>query len=99
MASIFTYDPDPPRVSSPWLTPTDTPKPSTPQPIINRRSITPPLGQLSDYGVCIFSESLYPIDVAGLIDIGLFPNFNVWGVVGQLTHTSFSNLNANTEIF
>src|SRR2546421_6699847 len=28
-----------------------------------------------------------------------FHNFNVWGAVGQLTHTSFSNLNANTENF
>jgi len=43
MASIFTYDPDPPRVSSPWLAPEDTsnqpPKPS-PAPAL-----------LSDYGV------------------------------------------------
>lgn len=46
MASIFTYDPDPPRVASPWLTPVNTPKPSTPQP-----SVTPPSGLLADYGV------------------------------------------------
>ncbi|KAL2065120.1 hypothetical protein VTL71DRAFT_4260 [Oculimacula yallundae] len=32
MASIFTYETEPSRVSSPWLTPTDTPKPATPQP-------------------------------------------------------------------
>lgn len=53
MASIFTYDPDPPRVSSPWLTPTETPKPSTPQPQNGNRNgtSTPPVGQLADYGV------------------------------------------------
>jgi GTPase len=53
MASIFTYDPDPPRVSSPWLTPTASPKPSTPQPK-DRSATSSPLpasGQLSDYGV------------------------------------------------
>ncbi|TVY83436.1 GTP-binding protein [Lachnellula suecica] len=53
MASIFTYDLDVPRVASPWLTPTDTPKPSTPQ--LTGRSTTPTAlpasGQLSDYGV------------------------------------------------
>lgn len=41
MASLFTYDPDPPRVESPWLTPTS--KPSTPQPGNQ--------GTLADYGV------------------------------------------------
>ena len=46
MASIFTFDPDPPRVSSPWLTPTGSPKPSTPQP-----GVIPASGQLQDYGV------------------------------------------------
>jgi GTPase len=53
MASIFTYDPDPPRVSSPWLTPTDSPKPSTPQPKDRTTSScgTPPSGLLADYGV------------------------------------------------
>lgn len=30
MASIFSYDPDPPRVSSPWLTPDGSSKPTTP---------------------------------------------------------------------
>lgn len=53
MASIFTYDPEVPTVSSPWATPTDSPKPSTPQP--KNRSATstplPPSGELSDYGV------------------------------------------------
>lgn len=49
MASIFTYDPDPPRVASPWLTPADSPKPSTPQPPVS--SSTPPSGLLADYGV------------------------------------------------
>src|SRR5271168_22549 len=49
MASIFTYDPDPPRVSSPWLTPADSPKPSTPQP--PQPSNSPPSGLLADYGV------------------------------------------------
>lgn len=52
MASIFTYDPDPPRVSSPWMTPTDTPKPSTPQPANNSGKASPaPQRQLADYGV------------------------------------------------
>jgi len=53
MASIFTFDPDPPRVASPWLTPTDTPKPSTPQPRhqLPNAGITPPSGHLADYGV------------------------------------------------
>lgn len=53
MASIFTYDPDPPRVSSPWLTPTETPKPSTPQPQNGHRNghASLPVGQLADYGV------------------------------------------------
>jgi GTPase len=53
MASIFTYDPDVPRVSSPWLTPTDSPKPSTPQPK-DRSAASTPLpssGELSNYGV------------------------------------------------
>jgi hypothetical protein len=53
MASIFTYDPDPPRVSSPWLTPTDSPKPSTPQPRdgASNFGVFPPSAQLQDYGV------------------------------------------------
>jgi hypothetical protein len=52
MASIFSYDPDPPRVSSPWLTPSDSPKPSTPQPKDRpSTSTSPPSGLLADYGV------------------------------------------------
>ncbi|KAK0383117.1 hypothetical protein NLU13_9030 [Sarocladium strictum] len=48
MASIFTYDPDPPRVSSPWLQPND------PELKGSKRTSTPRTsepGQLSDYGV------------------------------------------------
>ena len=52
MASIFTYDPDPPRVASPWLAPTDPPKPSTPQPPrTSNNPNTPSSGLLADYGV------------------------------------------------
>ena len=53
MASIFTYDPEPPRVASPWLTPTETSKPSTPQPNTpnGNSKLAPSLGRLSDYGV------------------------------------------------
>jgi hypothetical protein len=54
MASIFTFDPDPPRVASPWLTPTDSPKPSTPQPkesVAASPGVLPPSAQLQDYGV------------------------------------------------
>ncbi|RDL34524.1 uncharacterized protein BP5553_07652 [Venustampulla echinocandica] len=53
MASIFTYEPDPPRVSSPWLTPADTPKSATPRPAdgIPPPTAMPNSGQLSDYGV------------------------------------------------
>ncbi|KAH8676817.1 hypothetical protein BGZ60DRAFT_468683 [Tricladium varicosporioides] len=52
MASIFTFEPEPPRVASPWLTPTDTPKSSTPAPQSRERgtSVDSP-DQLSDYGV------------------------------------------------
>ncbi|RFU32045.1 hypothetical protein B7463_g4334, partial [Scytalidium lignicola] len=53
MASIFTYDPDLPRVSSPWLTPSEAVKPPTPgshsQPEFSVP--TPPLSLLADYGV------------------------------------------------
>lgn len=52
MASIFTFDPDLPRVASPWLTPIDTPKPSTPQPkegLLNQN--VPPTGLLADYTI------------------------------------------------
>ncbi|KAF4635502.1 hypothetical protein G7Y89_g2603 [Cudoniella acicularis] len=52
MASIFTYEPDLPRVASPWITPTDSPKPSTPQPK-DPATASKFLSsdQLSDYGV------------------------------------------------
>ncbi|KAH8815130.1 GTP-binding protein-like protein 2 [Xylogone sp. PMI_703] len=53
MASIFTYEPDLPRVSSPWLTPVEPLKPPTPgshsQPEFSIP--TPPLSLLADYGV------------------------------------------------
>lgn len=49
MASIFTYDPDPPRVSSPWLAPQASPNPSTPQ--SNDGVQSPPPSLLADYGV------------------------------------------------
>jgi GTPase len=54
MASIFTYDPEPPRVDSPWLTPIDTPKSSTPQPRSGQTALfSAPTNSryLSDYGV------------------------------------------------
>ncbi|KAH6675513.1 GTP-binding protein-like protein 2 [Halenospora varia] len=53
MASIFTFEPEPPRVASPWLTPTDTPKSSTPTLQSKERgtsSVNSP-DLLSDYGV------------------------------------------------
>ncbi|QSZ32767.1 hypothetical protein DSL72_002346 [Monilinia vaccinii-corymbosi] len=49
MASIFTYEPEPPRVESPWLTPSHSPKPSTPQPKVLQESLGP--SHLSEYGV------------------------------------------------
>ena len=58
MASIFTYDPDPPRVSSPWLTSEDavSPSPSGPKGRSRlgpgRSSVeTPPPELLTDYNV------------------------------------------------
>lgn len=55
MASIFTYDPEPTRVASPWLTPIDTPKSSTPQPRVCGQAASYSAhtnsGHLSDYGV------------------------------------------------
>lgn len=53
MASIFTYDPDPPRVASPWLAPTDSPKLSTPQPkeALPSSGVSPVTGNIADYGV------------------------------------------------
>jgi hypothetical protein len=49
MSSIFTYDPDPPRVASPWLNPSDSPNASTPQP--DRSALPSAFGYLADYGV------------------------------------------------
>lgn len=52
MASIFTYDPDPPKVSSPWLVPADpSSRNSTPhhEDDLGKGSTTS--GLLSDYGV------------------------------------------------
>lgn len=49
MSSIFTYDPYPPRVASPWLTPSNTPKPSTPQP--DKAAPQSALGHLTDYDI------------------------------------------------
>ncbi len=58
MASIFTYDPDPPRVSSPWLTSEDAVSPSPPglkarsRLGAGRSSVeTPPPQLLADYNV------------------------------------------------
>ncbi|KAH7364609.1 GTP-binding protein-like protein 2 [Rhexocercosporidium sp. MPI-PUGE-AT-0058] len=53
MASIFTYETEPSRVSSPWLTPTDSPKPSTPQPTDQVMSTiaSPSSARLADHGV------------------------------------------------
>ena len=48
MASIFTYDPEPKRVSSPWLTPADS-TPGTPKKPLNSATSSPAL--LADYGV------------------------------------------------
>lgn len=48
MASIFTFDPNPPRVSSPWLTPTNTPPPPRNQ---GGTPATPAPVLLSEYGV------------------------------------------------
>ena len=50
MASVFTYDPDPPRVSSPWLLPEDS---SKKEPRQSPDSGTPSLhqGLLSEYGL------------------------------------------------
>ncbi|KAF7859535.1 hypothetical protein EAF04_008616 [Stromatinia cepivora] len=51
MASIFTYEPEPPRVESPWLTPTDSSKPSTPLPYPKALHPTPGSSHISEYGV------------------------------------------------
>ncbi|KAI9651194.1 hypothetical protein NHQ30_001231 [Ciborinia camelliae] len=51
MASIFTYEPEPPRVESPWLTPTDSPKPSTPQPYPKALRESSGSSHISEYGV------------------------------------------------
>ncbi|KAK0746127.1 hypothetical protein B0T18DRAFT_324749 [Schizothecium vesticola] len=48
--SVFTFDPDPPRVSSPWLRPADPGKaPSPPPPSARRNSIE--TGPLIGYGI------------------------------------------------
>lgn len=44
MASIFTYDPDPPKVSSPWLAPEDAANQQPPRTLAS-------MGRLSDYRV------------------------------------------------
>lgn len=49
MASIFTYDPDPPRVSSPWLAPERPSNTSSPRSTDGVH--TPSSGILADYGV------------------------------------------------
>ncbi|KAF7535001.1 hypothetical protein G7Z17_g13280 [Cylindrodendrum hubeiense] len=53
MASVFTYDPDPPRVSSPWLLPSDLgkgdPEGGRGPPIPGTTQVQP--GLLSEYGV------------------------------------------------
>ncbi|ATZ57845.1 hypothetical protein BCIN_15g03740 [Botrytis cinerea B05.10] len=52
MASIFTYEPEPPRVESPWLlTPADSPKPASPQPYPKSLNSSPGSTHISDYGV------------------------------------------------
>lgn len=48
MTSIFTFDPNPPRVSSPWLTPTNTPPPPR---TCSRTPATPQPAMLAEYGV------------------------------------------------
>lgn len=48
MASIFTYEPDQPRVASPWLTPTESFKTSTLR--ADLAASTPVLGHIADYG-------------------------------------------------
>jgi len=49
MASLFTFDSDQ-RVASPWSTPTDSPKPSTPQPSQASGSDDTPPSLLAEYG-------------------------------------------------
>lgn len=48
MASIFTYDPDPPTVSSPWLIPTDSTSRNN---TLHQATDSGTAGLLSDYGV------------------------------------------------
>ncbi|KAJ6786867.1 hypothetical protein PWT90_00008 [Aphanocladium album] len=50
MASIFTYDPDPPKVSSPWIPPADPTK-STPSTSFTKAELHGEHDLLSDYGV------------------------------------------------
>ncbi|KAK3937164.1 GTP-binding protein 2 [Diplogelasinospora grovesii] len=49
--SVFTFDPDPPRVASPWLRPADSGKKPAATARSSRPSESVPLGLLSDYGV------------------------------------------------
>lgn len=50
MASIFTYDPDPPKVSSPWIPPADPAKDTATNPLIRGNTNTKH-HLLSNYGV------------------------------------------------
>ncbi|ATY63224.1 synthesis GTP-binding [Cordyceps militaris] len=50
MASIFTYDPDPPRVSSPWISPADPAKPAV-SGSLTKEEAKGKHKLLSDYGV------------------------------------------------
>lgn len=50
MASIFTFDPDPPKVSSPWIAPHEPQSSTSRTPSISHASMENP-GLLSDYGV------------------------------------------------
>ncbi|KAJ3499321.1 hypothetical protein NLG97_g416 [Lecanicillium saksenae] len=50
MASIFTYDPDPPKVSSPWIPPADPTKPAI-SASLAKEELNGKHDLLSDYGV------------------------------------------------
>jgi len=51
MASIFTWDPNPPKVASPWLIPTDSGKSKNGDTVKSKPGSAPHAGLLSDYGV------------------------------------------------
>ncbi|KAH6610961.1 hypothetical protein Trco_000981 [Trichoderma cornu-damae] len=51
MASVFTYDPDPPRVSSPWILADDTDNPQASGVFVTQTPFQPQTGLLSEYGV------------------------------------------------